>query len=434
VPKVAPAGKCDHKLPKQVRERAAYRGEVNMLKRRSLLTVAGAAGLVPAAPAILRAAETPGVTATEIRIGNTMPYSGPASAYSSVGKSDAAFFQWLNDQGGIAGRKINFISLDDGYSPPRTVEQTRRLVEDDQVAFVFGALGTPTNTAVHRYLNQKKVPQLFVNTGADKWADPQHFPWTIGFLPSYRIEAQIYAKYMLKENPGTKLAVLYQNDDFGKDYVTGLRDVFGKDWDKYVVRTATYETTDPTVDSQLADLHMSGADTLLVAAVPKFAAQAIRKVYDIGWTPTFFMTNVSISVGSVLQPAGPEKAVGLISGLFCKDAVDPAWDSDTGMGQFKAFMAKYLPSADISDGFYVWGYAVSYLLWKALQQCDGDFSRENVMKQAINVKNLEVPVLLPGIRVNTSPTDYHTLRALQLARWNGKSWMRFGEIIEGMTT
>jgi len=434
VPKVAPAGKCDHKLPKQVRERAAYRGEVNMLKRRSLLTVAGAAGLVPAAPAILRAAETPGVTATEIRIGNTMPYSGPASAYSSVGKSDAAFFQWLNDQGGIAGRKINFISLDDGYSPPRTVEQTRRLVEDDQVAFVFGALGTPTNTAVHRYLNQKKVPQLFVNTGADKWADPQHFPWTIGFLPSYRIEAQIYAKYMLKENPGTKLAVLYQNDDFGKDYVTGLRDVFGKDWDKYVVRTATYETTDPTVDSQLADLHMSGADTLLVAAVPKFAAQAIRKVYDIGWTPTFFMTNVSISVGSVLQPAGPEKAVGLISGLFCKDAVDPAWDSDTGMGQFKAFMAKYLSSADISDGFYVWGYAVSYLLWKALEQCDCDFSRENVMKQATNVKNLEVPVLLPGIRVNTSPTDYHTLRALQLARWNGKSWMRFGEIIEGMTT
>ena len=403
-----------------------------MITRRSALA---AAVSLPAAISVRAlAGDIPGVTATEIKIGNTMPYSGPASAYSSVGKADAAFFQWLNDQGGVAGRKINFISLDDGYSPPRTVEQTRRLVEDDQVAFVFDALGTPTNSAVHHYLNQKKVPQLFVNTGADKWADPQHFPWTIGFLPSYRIEAQIYAKYMLKEHPGAKLAVLYQNDDFGKDYVTGLRDVLGKDWDKYVVRTATYEVTDPTVDSQLSDLHASGADTLVVAAVPKFAAQAIRKVYDIGWTPTFFMTNVSISVGSVLQPAGPEKAVGMISGLFCKDPIDPAWDGDAGIMQFKTFMAKYLPTADLSDGLYVWGYAVSYLLWKVLEQCDGDFSRENVMKQATNIKDLELPVLLPGIRVNTSPTDYHTVRALQLARWNGKSWIRFGEILEGTAT
>ena len=314
--------------------------------------------------------------------------------------------------------------------PPRTVEQTRRLVEDDQVAFVFNALGTPTNSAVHRYLNQKKVPQLFVSTGADKWADPQHFPWTIGYLPSYRIEAQIYLKYMLKENPDTKLAVLYQNDDFGKDYLSGLRDALGAEWDKHVVKIASYEVTDPTVNSPLTELRASGADTLLVAAVPKFAAQAIRKVSDMAWKPTFFMTNVSISVGSVLQPAGPEKAVGMISGLFCKDAVDPAWDSDAGMQQYRAFMAKYLPSADISDGFYVWGYGASYLLWKVLEQCDGDFSRENVMKQATNVKNLEVPVLLPGIRVNTSPTDYHTVRALQLARWNGTSWMRFGEVIE----
>jgi branched-chain amino acid transport system substrate-binding protein len=403
-----------------------------MITRRSAL--AAAASIPTAVSFRALAADTPGITATEIKIGNTMPYSGPASAYSSVGKADAAFFQWLNDQGGIAGRKINFITLDDGYSPPRTVEQTRRLVEDDQVAFVFDALGTPTNTAVHRYLNQKKVPQLFVSTGADKWADPQHFPSTIGFLPSYRIEAQIYAKYMLKENPGAKLAVLYQNDDFGKDYVTELRDALGKDWDRYVVRIGTYEVTDPTIDSQVDDLRASGADTLLVAAVPKFAAQAIRRVYDIGWKPTFFMTNVSISVGSVLQPVGPEKAVGMISGVFCKDPGDPAWDSDTGMGQFKAFMAKYLPSADISDGFYVWGYGASYLLWKVLEQCGGDFSRENVMKQATDVKNLEVPVLLPGIRVNTSPTDYHSIRALQLARWNGKSWVRFGEIIEGMVT
>lgn len=398
-----------------------------MITRRSTL---GAAVGLPTIAFRALAAETPGVSATEIKIGNTVPYSGPASAYSSVGKADAAFFQWLNDQGGIAGRKINFISLDDAYTPPRTVEQTRRLVEDDQVAFVFNALGTPTNSAVHRYLNQKKVPQLFVSTGADKWADPQHFPWTIGYLPSYRIEAQIYLKYMLKQNPNTKLAVLYQNDDFGKDYLSGLRDALGTEWDKYVVKIASYEVTDPTVDSPLTELRASGADTLLVAAVPKFAAQAIRKVSDMAWKPTFFMTNVSISVGSVLQPAGPEKAVGMISGLFCKDAIDPAWDSDAGIQQYRAFMAKYLPSADISDGFYVWGYGASYLLWKVLEQCDGDFSRENVMKQATNVKNLEVPVLLPGIRVNTSPTDYHTVRALQLARWNGTSWMRFGEVIE----
>jgi branched-chain amino acid transport system substrate-binding protein len=403
-----------------------------MITRRRAL--AGAATLPALTGLRAHAADTPGVTATEIKIGNTMPYGGPASAYGSIGKADTAFFQWLNEQGGIAGRRINFISLDDGYSPPRTVEQTRRLVEDDKVAFMFDALGTPTNSAVHRYLNQKKVPQLFVNTGADKWADPQHFPWTIGFLPSYRTEAQIYAKYMLKENPGAKLAVLYQNDDFGKDYVTGLRDTLGGDWDKYVVRTATYEVTDPTVDSQIADLRGSGADTLLVAAVPKFAAQAIRKVHDIGWKPMFFMTNVSISVGSVLQPAGPEKAVGMISGLFCKDAGDPAWNDDAGMKQYKAFMAKYLPAADISDGLYVWGYSVSYLLWKVLEQCNGDFSRENVMKQATNVRNLEIPTVLPGIVVNTSPTDYHTIRALQLARWDGKSWARFGEVIEGIAT
>ncbi|MBV8615232.1 MAG: ABC transporter substrate-binding protein [Acetobacteraceae bacterium] len=403
-----------------------------MLTRRAAL--AGAAALPAAASLGARAADTPGVSAAEIKIGNTMPYSGPASAYSSVGKADAAFFQWLNEQGGVAGRKINFTSLDDGYTPPRTVEQTRRLVEADRVAFVFDALGTPTNSAVQRYLNQRKVPQLFVNSGADKWADPQHFPWTIGFLPSYRIEAQIYVKHMLKEKPNAKLAILYQNDDFGKDYPAGVRDVLGKDWDKHVAKAITYEVTDPTIDSQITELQASGADALLVAAVPKFAAQAIRKVHDLGWKPMFFMTNVSISVGSVLRPAGPDKAVGMISGQFCKDAADPSWDNDAGMRQFKAFMAKYLPSADITDGLYVWGYGVSYLLWKVLEQCNGDFSRENVMKQATDIRNLEVPVLLPGITVNTSPTNYHTIRALQLARWDGKSWARFGEVIEGVET
>ena len=403
-----------------------------MITRRA--TLAGAAVLPAAASFGARAAETPGVTATEIKIGNTMPYSGPNTSYYPVGKADAAFFQWLNDEGGVAGHKINFISLDDSYSPPRTVEQTRRLIEEEHVAFMFNALGTPTNSAVHRYLNQRKIPQLFVCTGADKWADPEHYPWTIGYLPSYRTEAQIYAKYMLKENPNAKLAILYQNDDFGKDYPAGVRDALGQDWDKHVVKAITYEVTDPTIDSQIAELQASGANALLVAAVPKFAAQTIRKAHDLSWKPMFFMTNVSISVGSVLRPAGPEKAIGLVTGQFCKDAVDPAWDSDAGMRQFKAFMAKYLPSADISDGFYIWGYGASYLLWKVLEQCNGDFSRENVMKQAANLKSLEVPVLLPGITVNTSPTNYHTIRAMQLARWDGKSWVRFGEVIEGVAT
>ncbi|HJS86478.1 MAG TPA: ABC transporter substrate-binding protein [Acetobacteraceae bacterium] len=273
-----------------------------MITRRTML--AGAAAFPVAAGFGARAADTPGVTATEIKVGNTMPYSGPTSAYSSIGKADAAFFQWLNEQGGVAGRRINFISLDDGYSPPRTVEQTRRLVEQDQVAFMFDALGTPTNSAVQRYLNQKKVPQLFVNSGADKFADPKHFPWTIGFLPSYRTEAQIYTKHMLRENPNARLAILYQNDDFGKDYAVGVRDTLGKDWDKHVVKALTYEVTDATIDSQIADLQASGADALVAATSPKFAAQAIRRVHDIGWRPMFFMTNVSISVGSVLGLPG----------------------------------------------------------------------------------------------------------------------------------
>jgi branched-chain amino acid transport system substrate-binding protein len=406
--------------------------EREMITRRSIF--AAAAGITAVTGLRARSAETPGVSATEIKIGNTMPYGGPASAYGSVGKADAAFFELLNDQGGVAGRKIKFISLDDGYSPPRTVEQTRRLVEEDEVAFMFNGLGTPTNSAVQRYLNQKKVPQLFISAGADKWADPQHFPWTTGFLPSYRTEAHIYIKYMLQENPNARIALLYQNDDFGKDYITGVRDLLDKDWDKYVTKTATYEPTDPTVDSQIAELHATGANALLIAAVPKFAAQAIRKIHDLGWRPMLFMTNVSISVGSVLQPAGPEKAIGMISGQFCKDPADAAWNNDSGMRDFRAFMARYLPTADVSDSLYVWGYCASYLLWKVLIQCGGDFSRENVMRQATNIRNLQIPMLLPGIAVDTTPTDYHTISALQLSRWDGKVWTRFGHVIKGVAT
>ena len=405
-----------------------------MITRRTTL-ISGAAAL--AAPAVLRrawAAATPGVTANEIKIGNTMPYSGPASAYSSVGKADAGFFKWVNDQGGVAGRKINFISYDDGYSPPKTVEQVRRLVEEDQVAFLFHTLGTPTNSAIERYCNQKKVPQLFVATGADKWGNYKEYPWTIGWQPSYRTEAQIYTKYLLKENPKAKLAILYQNDDFGKDYPVGVRDVLGKDWDQTVIKSLTYEVTDPTVDSQVAEAQASGADAFLVVATPKFAAQAIRKVHDLNWKPMFFMTNVAISVGAVMRPAGPENAIGMISTLYLKDPTDPAFDNDAGMKAFKDFMAKYVPDGDVTDSGYVAGYGPSFTMWKVLEACNGDFSRENVMKQATSIQKEVNPVLLPGITVSDSPTNYHPIKALQPAKWDGKTWVRFGEVIEGVQT
>ena len=405
-----------------------------MITRRTTL-ISGAAAL--AAPAVLRrawAAATPGVTANEIKIGNTMPYSGPASAYSSVGKADAGFFKWVNDQGGVGGHKINFISYDDGYSPPKTVEQVRRLVEEDQVAFLFHTLGTPTNSAIERYCNQKKVPQLFVATGADKWGNYKEFPWTIGWQPSYRTEAQIYTKYLLKENPKAKLAILYQNDDFGKDYPIGVRDVLGKDWDQTVIKSLTYEVTDPTVDSQVAEAQASGADAFLVVATPKFAAQAIRKVHDLNWKPMFFMTNVAISVGAVMRPAGPENAIGMISTLYLKDPTDPAFDNDAGMKAFKDFMAKYVPDGDVTDSGYVAGYGPSFTMWKVLEACNGDFSRENVMKQATSIQKEVNPVLLPGITVSDSPTNYHPIKALQPAKWDGKTWVRFGEVIEGVQT
>jgi branched-chain amino acid transport system substrate-binding protein len=403
-----------------------------MLSRRAILASGAAALATRAVISRARAANTPGVTADQIKIGQTMPYSGPASSYSSVGKADVGFFKWVNDQGGVHGHKINLLSYDDGYSPPRTVEQVRRLVEQDQVAFLFHTLGTPTNSAIERYCNQRKVPQLFVATGADKWGNYKQFPWTIGYRPSYRTEAQIYAKFMLKENPKAKLAILYQNDDFGKDYPKGVRDVLGKTWDQHVVKLLTYEATDPTVDSQVAEAQASGADTFLVVAVPKFAAQAIRKVHDLNWKPTFLMTNVSISVGAVIRPAGPENAIGMISTVFLKDPADPAWNNDAGVKGFTEFMAKYLPGADITDNNYIEGYGPSWTMWKVLETCNGDFSRENVMKQATNIKHEVNPVLLPGIIVSDSPTNYHPIRALQPARWDGKAWVRFGEVIEGV--
>jgi branched-chain amino acid transport system substrate-binding protein len=382
-----------------------------------------------AAPAIRRA---DAAGSGPLKIGNTMPYSGPASAYSSVGKADVGFFKWVNDQGGVGGRQVDFISLDDSYSPPKTVEQVRRLVEQDKVDFLFHTLGTPCNTAIERYCNQNKVPQLFVATGADKWGEYKKFPWTIGWQPSYRTEAQIYTKYMLKENPKAKLAILYQNDDFGKDYPTGVRDILGKNWDKTVAKANTYEVTDATIDSQIASLKSSGADALLVAATPKFAAQAIRKVHELSWKPMFFLTNVSISVGAVMRPAGPENGVGIISTLYLKDPADPSWDNDPGMQGFKKFMAKYVPGGDVTDGGYVAGYGASYTMWKVLEACNGDFSRANVMKHVTSIHDLEDPALLPGIKINTSPSNYHPILALQPAKWDGKTWVRFGEVIEGV--
>jgi branched-chain amino acid transport system substrate-binding protein len=397
-----------------------------MITRRTILTAAATAALVPKAKA-----QTPGVTPTSIKIGNTMPYSGPASSYSVIGHTEAAFFNMINDQGGVDGHKIEFISYDDGYSPPKTVEQIRRLVEQDQVDFTFQTLGTPTNSAVAEYMNHAKIPQLFVGSGASKWSDYKRYPWTIGWQPNYRTEAQIYAKYILANIKNPKLGILYQNDDFGKDYPTGVRDILGNDWDNIVVKSVSYETTDATIDSQLAELQGSGADVLLVAAIPKFAAQAIRKVYDLQWKPTFFMTNVAISVGMVMQPAGPEKSIGLLSTNYFKDPTDPSWRDDPDMKQWRAFMAKYLPDGDTTDAATVFAYGVSTAMLAVLQQCKGDFSRTNVMRQAENLHNMENPILLPGIKINTSPTEHRPIKALQFQRWDGKTWVRFGDLIEG---
>jgi branched-chain amino acid transport system substrate-binding protein len=398
-----------------------------MIGKTSLLTAAALLALAVTRP--IAAADTPGVTATEIKIGNTMPYSGPASAYGVIGKTETAFFKMINEQGGVAGHKIDFISLDDGYSPPKTVEQIHKLVEQDEVAFTFNTLGTPPNTAIQKYLNQKKVPHLFVATGADKWGNYQENPWTIGFQPSYRTEAQIYARYILKNMPNAKIGVFYQNDDFGKDYVIGLKDGLGDKYATMVVKEISYEVSDPTVDTQMVSLQGAGVDTLVSAPTPKFAAQAIRKIYDIGWKPAHFLSNVAISVGAVMTPAGPEKGIGIITATYGKDPTDPTWKDDAGMKQWRDFMKKNLPDADQTDANYVYGYGVSLTMLQVLKQCNGDFSRENIMKQAANLKDFELPTLLPGIKINTSPSNFHPITQMQLQKWDGKTWVLFGDVI-----
>ncbi|HEX4113554.1 MAG TPA: ABC transporter substrate-binding protein [Stellaceae bacterium] len=385
------------------------------------------AGLATAGLAL--AAALP-ASAQDIKIGQTMPYSGPASAYSVIGKTESAYFQMINDQGGVNGHKINLISVDDGYVPVKTVEQVRDLAENQHVLFFFNTLGTPQNTAIRKYLNDHKIPQLFVASGADKWGDYEHFPWTMGYQPSYQVEARIYAKYILQNKPDAKIALLYQNDDFGKDYLVGLKDGLGAKAAKMLVSTQTYETSEPTVDSQIVSLQGSGADTLVVAAIPKFAAQSIRKVAQLGWHPLFLMTNVSISMSSVLKPAGLEASKGIITGTYGKDPTDPSFKNDADMKEYLTWVKKWDPSADPIDINAVYGYGLSHVMVQVLKQCGKDFSRENIMKQAANL-NMSVPMLLPGIKVSTSPTDFHPIKQMQLEKFNGTTWVRFGEVISG---
>jgi branched-chain amino acid transport system substrate-binding protein len=412
---------------------AAPRAVAQTKEDRAMRTRAALA-LVLAAVVVLAAgsagAQWPGVTPTEIKIGHTNPYSGPASAYGTIGKVIAAYFRKVNEEGGINGRKITFISYDDSYSPPKTVEMVRKLVEQDQVAFIFQTLGTPTNSAIHKYLNQMKVPHLFVATGATKWGDPKNFPWTMGWQPTYQAEGHIYAQYVLKNVKDPKIGILYQNDDYGKDYLKGFKDGLGEAGRRLIVLEQTYEVTDPTVDSQVVNLKNSGANVFFNITTPKFAAQAIRKAHDIGWKPLHLLNNVSTSVEAVLKPAGIEASRGLITALYLKDPTDPQWKDDPGMKEWLAFMQKYYPDGNTKDGFNVYGYSVAQTMVHVLRQCGNDLSRENVMRQAANIKDLALPLLLPGIRINTSPTDYYPIEQEQLARFDGERWVLFGEVFD----
>jgi ABC-type branched-subunit amino acid transport system substrate-binding protein len=372
-----------------------------------------------------------GATDTEIKIGNIMPYSGPASAYGVIGKTEAAYFKKINDAGGVNGRKINFISYDDSYSPPKTVEQARKLVESDEVLFIFNSLGTPPNTAIQKYMNAKKVPQLFVATGATKWNDPKDFPWTMGWQPSYQSEGRIYAKYILKEKPNAKIAVLYQNDDYGKDYLKGLKDGLGAKAASLIVAEESYETTEPSIDNHIVKLKSTGADIFFNVTTPKFAAQAIKKIAEIEWKPVHILNNVSSSIGSVMKPAGFENSQGIISATYIKDVSDPQWDNDAGMKEFLAFLAKDFPEGNKLDGSVIVGYAVAQTMVQVLKQCGDNLTRENIMKQAANLKDFRTEALLPGIKINTSPSSFAPISQLQLMRFKGDKWDLFGDVISG---
>jgi len=401
-----------------------------MLDRRQFLAAAAASATVFSIGRA-RAANAPGITAKEIKIGQTMPYSGPASAYGVIGKTEAAYFKMINAQGGVNGRMINLISLDDGYSPPKTVEQVRRLVEEEKVAFLFNTLGTPPNLAIREYCNKNMVPQLYVSTGASAFSDPAHYKWTTGFNPNYQTEARIYGKHILKTRPKGKIAVLYQNDGFGKDYLIGLKDGLGAANAGMIVKEASYETSEPTVDSQIVTLQASGADILLIAATPKFAAQAIRKSYDLGWSGVRYVTNVSVSIATILKPAGLTKSKGLITSTYLKDPTDPRWKDDPDTKLWRDFCDKHMSRATFTDANAGYGFVAASVMTHVLKECGNDLSRDNILAQAESLKNVHVPLMLPGQTLNTSPTDYSPFKQMEIAQFDGKSWQLEGGLIEG---
>jgi branched-chain amino acid transport system substrate-binding protein len=400
-----------------------------MNKKLPLLAAAAALSLLATQSALAQKKYDTGATDTEIKIGNVEAYSGPASAYGIIGKTEEAYFKMINDEGGINGRKINWVSYDDGYSPPKTVEQIRKLIESDEVLFVFNALGTPTQTAVQKYQNMKRVPQLFLATGASKWNDPKDFPWTMGFQPSYRVEARIFAKYILKEKPDAKVAIFYANDDFGKDYVAGIKDIFGDKASSLIVAEESYETTEPSIDNHIVKLKGTGADVFVNIATPKFAAQAIKKMAELQWKPMHLMTDVSISIGAVMKPAGLDASEGILSAGYLKDASDPQWKDDEGMKKFMAFQAKYMPDANIADANLVYGFAAAQTMVQVLKQCGDNLTRENVMKQAASLKDFAPDTLIPGIKVNTSATDFAPIEQLKMMQFKNGKWDLFGDII-----
>src|SRR6202161_762430 len=393
--------------------------------RLASVAAAAAALTIASSPSLAQKKYDVGATDTEIKIGNIMPYSGPASAYGVIGKTEAAYFKMINDAGGINGRKINFISYDDGYSPPKTVEQARKLVESDEVLFIFNSLGTPPNSAIQKYMNMKKVPQLFVATGATKWNDPKEFPWTMGWQPNYQSESRIDAKNLRKNKPDAKIAVLYQNDDYGKDYLKGLKDGLGAKAASMIIAEESFETTEPTVDSHIVKLKASGADVFVDIATPKFAAQAIKKVAEIEWKPLHFLNNVSASIGATIKPAGMENAQDIISSAYLKDTSDPQWKDDAGMKAFDVFLTKYFPEGNRVDLNVMYGYTVAQGLVHVLKACGDDLTRENIMKQAASINGLELGGLLPGIKVQTSATDFAPLSQLQLEKFKGQKWDLF---------
>jgi branched-chain amino acid transport system substrate-binding protein len=394
-----------------------------------IVTALGVALL--ASPASAQKKYDTGATDTEIKVGNTMPYSGPASAYGAVGKVEAAYFNKINAEGGINGRKINFISYDDTYSPPKAVEQVRKLVEGDEVLIVFQPLGTPSNTAIQGYLNKKGVPQLFVATGATKWGDPKNFPWTMGWAPTYQAEGRIYAKYLLDNKPGAKIAIMYQNDDYGKDYVKGLKDGLGAKAASMIVAEESYEVSEPTIDSHIVKLKSTGADVFYDVTTPKFAAQAIKKLSEIGWKPLHLLNSVAGSIGATLKPAGLENSKDIISATYLMDSTDPQWKDHPAMKEWVAFMDKWHPSGDKTDAGNLYGYNVARTLVEVLKQCGDDLTRANIMKQAANLKGFEPGTLLPGVKINTSPTDFYPIEQLQLQKFDGETWKLFGPVISG---